>query len=69
VVGAEGSLLFWSFLLSVYVFSVLLTYRNKNGEVDAVRRRGDGRRADFLLTLNNFVASRSKRSRRRERMR
>jgi len=26
-------LLFWSFLLAVYVISVLLTYRNKNGEL------------------------------------
>ena len=30
--GQEGSLLFWSFLLAVYVFSVLIAYRNKNGE-------------------------------------
>ena len=31
--GQEGSLLFWSFLLSVYVISVLIAYRNKNGEL------------------------------------
>ena len=31
--GQEGSLLFWSFLLAIYVISVLLTYRNKNGEL------------------------------------
>ncbi len=31
--GQEGSLLFWSFLLAVYVLSVLITYRNKNGEL------------------------------------
>src|SRR5437879_12534232 len=31
--GQEGSLLFWSFLLAIYVVSVLLTYRNKNGEL------------------------------------
>jgi len=31
--GQEGSLLFWSFLLAIYVFSVLLVYRNKNGEL------------------------------------
>ncbi len=29
--GQEGSLLFWSFLLSIYVFSVLFTYRAKHG--------------------------------------
>ena len=41
--GQEGSLLFWSFLLAIYVFSVLVTYRNKNGElmpyVGVVRQR------------------------------
>ena len=26
--GMEGSLLFWSFLLAIYVLSVLVTYRN-----------------------------------------
>src|SRR5947209_17294097 len=31
--GQEGSLLFWSFLLSIYIISVLLVYRNKNGEL------------------------------------
>src|SRR5271166_1803799 len=31
--GQEGSLLFWSFLLSIYVFSTLMVYRNKNGEL------------------------------------
>src|SRR5208283_3983946 len=29
--GQEGSLLFWSFLLAVYVISVLIAYRHKNG--------------------------------------
>jgi len=28
--GQEGSLLFWSFILSIYVFSVLFTYRGKH---------------------------------------
>src|SRR5258708_37035104 len=55
--GQEGSLLFWSFLLAIYVFSVLLTYRNKNGElmpyVGVVMAGGQ----IFFLTLNNFVAS------------
>ena len=27
--GQEGSLLFWSFLLAIYVFSVLFVYRNR----------------------------------------
>src|SRR5260370_17014781 len=31
--GQEGSLLFWGFLLAIYVFSVLLPYRNKNVEL------------------------------------
>ena len=31
--GQEGSLLFWSFLLAIYVFSALFAYRNKNGEL------------------------------------
>jgi cytochrome c-type biogenesis protein CcmF len=55
--GQEGSLLFWSFLLSIYVFSVLFAYRGKHPElmpyvgvvVAAVQL--------FFLTLNNFVAS------------
>jgi len=31
--GQEGSLLFWEFPAGIYVFSVLVTYRNKNGEL------------------------------------
>src|SRR5215472_1336385 len=31
--GQEGSLLFWSTLLSIYILSVLIAYRNKNGEL------------------------------------
>ena len=31
--GQEGSLLFWSFILSLYVFSVLFTYRGKHPEL------------------------------------
>src|SRR5207245_7972558 len=54
--GQEGSLLFWSFLLSIYVFSVLFTYRGKHPElmpyvgvvVAAVQL--------FFLTFNNFLA-------------
>ena len=53
--GQEGSLLFWSTLLSVYVISVLLAYQHKHGELmpyvgvilDVVQL--------FFLTLNNFV--------------
>jgi len=46
--GQEGSLLFWSFLLSVYVISVLIAYRNKNGGTHAIRGRGPRRCPDFL---------------------
>src|SRR5438105_4520875 len=31
--GQHGSLLFWSFLLSIYIFSVLFTYRGKHPEL------------------------------------
>ena len=31
--GQEGSLLFWSFLLSIYVFSALFAYRGKHPEL------------------------------------
>src|SRR6201998_43196 len=55
--GQEGSLLFWSFLLAIYVVSVLLTYRNKNGElmpyVGVILAGGQL----FFLTISNFVAS------------
>ena len=55
--GQEGSLLFWSFLLSIYVFSVLLTYRNKNGELMPYVGVVMAGVQIFFLTLNNFVAS------------
>ena len=55
--GQEGSLLFWSFLLAVYVFSVLLTYRNKNGELMPYVGVVLAGVQIFFLTLNNFVAS------------
>src|SRR5260370_33118263 len=55
--GQAGSLLFWSFLLGIYVFSVLVTYPNKNGQlmpyVGVVAAEGQ----IFFLTLNNFVES------------
>jgi cytochrome c-type biogenesis protein CcmF len=55
--GQEGSLLFWSFLLAVYVISVLLTYRNKNGELMPYVGVVMAGVQIFFLTLNNFVAS------------
>src|SRR5712675_3529710 len=55
--GQEGSLLFWSFLLSIYVFSVLITYRNKNGELMPYVGVVMAGVQIFFLTLNNFVAS------------
>ena len=54
--GQEGSLLFWSFLLAIYVFSVL-TYRNKNGELMPYVGVVMAGVQIFFLTLNNFVAS------------
>jgi cytochrome c-type biogenesis protein CcmF len=55
--GQEGSLLFWSFLLAIYVFSVLLAYRNKNGELMPYVGVVLAGVQIFFLTLNNFVAS------------
>ncbi len=53
--GQEGSLLFWSFLLSIYVISVLITYRNKNGELMPYVGVVLAGVQIFFLTLNNFV--------------
>ena len=55
--GQEGSLLFWSFLLAIYVFSVLMTYRHKNGELMPYVGVVLAGVQIFFLTLNNFVAS------------
>jgi cytochrome c-type biogenesis protein CcmF len=55
--GQEGSLLFWSCLLAVYVLSVLITYRNKNGELMPYVGVVMAGVQIFFLTLNNFVAS------------
>jgi cytochrome c-type biogenesis protein CcmF len=55
--GQEGSLLFWSCLLSVYVISVLLAYRNKNGELMPYVGVVLAGVQIFFLTLNNFVES------------
>jgi len=53
--GQEGSLLFWSFLLSVYIISVLIAYRNKNGELMPYVGVVLAGVQIFFLTLNNFV--------------
>jgi cytochrome c-type biogenesis protein CcmF len=55
--GQEGSLLFWSFLLSIYVLSVLITYRNKNGELMPYVGVVLAGVQTFFLVLNNFVES------------
>jgi cytochrome c-type biogenesis protein CcmF len=55
--GQEGSLLFWSFLLAIYVFSVLIAYRNKNGELMPYVGVILAAVQIFFLTLNNFIAS------------
>jgi cytochrome c-type biogenesis protein CcmF len=55
--GQEGSLLFWSFLLAIYVFSVLIAYRNKNGELMPYVGVILAGVQIFFLTLNNFIAS------------
>ena len=55
--GQEGSLLFWSFLLAVYVFSVLVAYRNKNGELMPYVGVVLAGVQLFFLTLNNFVTN------------
>jgi len=55
--GMEGSLLFWSLLLAIYVLSVLITYRNKNGELMPYVGVVMAGVQLFFLTLNNFVES------------
>jgi cytochrome c-type biogenesis protein CcmF len=55
--GQEGSLLFWTFLLSIYVLSVLLAYRNKNGELMPYVGVVLAGVQLFFLTINNFVES------------
>ncbi len=55
--GQEGSLLFWSFLLAIYVISVLIAYRNKNGELMPYVGVILAGVQIFFLTLNNFVES------------
>src|SRR3981081_3854760 len=55
--GQEGSLLFWSFLLSIYVFSALFAYRGKHPELMPYVGVVLAGVQLFFLTLNNFVAS------------
>jgi cytochrome c-type biogenesis protein CcmF len=55
--GQEGSLLLWSFLLSVYVFSVLFAYRGKHPELMPYVGVVLAGVQLFFLTFNNFLAS------------
>jgi len=55
--GQEGSLLFWCFLLSVYIFSVLVAYRNKHSELMPYVGTILAGVQLFFLTISNFVAS------------
>ncbi|MGA7785203.1 MAG: hypothetical protein WB997_11240, partial [Candidatus Acidiferrales bacterium] len=55
--GQEGSLLLWSPLLAVYVFSVLWTYRSKHPELMPYVGVILASVQLFFLTLNNFVES------------
>ncbi|HJZ64648.1 MAG TPA: heme lyase CcmF/NrfE family subunit [Candidatus Acidoferrum sp.] len=55
--GQEGSLLFWCFLLSLYIFSVLVSYRNKHGELMPHVATILAGVQLFFLTISNFVAS------------
>jgi cytochrome c-type biogenesis protein CcmF len=55
--GQEGSLLFWTWLLSTYVFLALLVNRNKHPELLPYAGVVMAGVQIFFLTLNNFVAS------------
>ena len=55
--GQEGSLLFWSWLLSTYVFLALFINRNKHPELMPYAGVVMAGVQIFFLTLNNFVAS------------
>src|SRR3981189_185681 len=55
--GQQGSLLFWSFLLSIYVFSALFTYRGKHPELMPYVGVVLAGVQIFFLTMNNFIAS------------
>ncbi len=55
--GQEGSLLFWSWLLSIYAFSALFANRRKHPELMPYVGVVLACIQIFFLTLNNFVAS------------
>ncbi|HTZ99414.1 MAG TPA: heme lyase CcmF/NrfE family subunit [Candidatus Aquilonibacter sp.] len=55
--GQEGSLLWWSWLLSLYAFSALFLNRNKHPELMPYVGVILAGVQIFFLTLNNFVAS------------
>ena len=55
--GQEGSLLFWSWLLSIYVFWALFLNRKKHPELMPYAGVVMAGVQIFFLTLNNFVAS------------
>jgi cytochrome c-type biogenesis protein CcmF len=55
--GQEGSLLFWSFLLAGYTFSVLWANRGKHPELMPYVGVILAGIQIFFLTLNNFIAS------------
>src|ERR1700675_747208 len=55
--GQEGSLLWWSWLLSVYVFFALFLNRRKHPELMPYAGVVMAGVQIFFLTLNNFVAS------------
>src|SRR4029077_2548557 len=55
--GQEGSLLWWSFLLSIYVFFALFLNRKKHPELMPYVVVILAGVQIFFLTLNNFVAS------------
>ncbi len=55
--GQEGSLLFWSWLLSIYAFSALFLNRKKHPELMPYVGVVLAGVQTFFLTLNNFVAT------------
>jgi cytochrome c-type biogenesis protein CcmF len=55
--GQEGSLLWWSWLLSVYVFFALFLNRNKHPELMPYAGVVMAGVQIFFLTLNNFAAN------------
>jgi cytochrome c-type biogenesis protein CcmF len=55
--GQEGSLLFWSFILSIYVFSVLFSYRGKHPELMPYVGVVMAGVQFFFLMISNFVVN------------